>query len=411
MRMDKDPFQQGFESLEDLAETINDVLGCPVTIEDAHHRLVAYSSHDPHTDTARIATIVSRQVPKKVMEGLRREGAIQRLAESREPVRIAAIREIGLDNRVAIAIRKNADILGYIWAVEADKWLDDKGMQQLKKAAQAAGTKLIQLHLQRRKEEEGLQDFFWQLLMGQFQSETQIRERAEKLGAALPSAFYVLAVQFSSEMTERRAQQIRDMNEASGHLRIVCHVVDHDQLILLAAPKFLNRDAQEDARPIEYFMNMIKNRFGSTLVAGGSGSRCDKYMLTDNSYKEALTLLQIQKQFPDETGQLYQYADLGYYRFLPLLLEESRKNNVKNACLKRLREYDSKHNANLLQTLEVFLGQDSNAKDAADILHIHINTMNYRLKRISEIGDIDLTNMDQKVTLYLDLKTERLSGH
>jgi DNA-binding PucR family transcriptional regulator len=61
--------------------------------------------------------------------------------------------------------------------------------------------------------------------------------------------------------------------------------------------------------------------------------------------------------------------------------------------------------------LEVFLNNDSNAKDAAEVLHVHTNTMNYRLKRISEIGEINLTNMDQKVTLYLDLKTERLSDN
>lgn len=36
-----------------------------------------------------------------------------------------------------------------------------------------------------------------------------------------------------------------------------------------------------------------------------------------------------------------------------------------------------------------------------------MNTLNYRLKRISEVGGIDLTDMDQKVTLYLDIKAEK----
>jgi len=62
----------------------------------------------------------------------------------------------------------------------------------------------------------------------------------------------------------------------------------------------------------------------------------------------------------------------------------------------------------LLHTLEVFLYNDSNVKAAADLLHVHINTLTYRLKRIAEIGGIDLNNMDQKVTLYLDLKAEKM---
>lgn len=37
-------------------------------------------------------------------------------------------------------------------------------------------------------------------------------------------------------------------------------------------------------------------------------------------------------------------------------------------------------------------------------------TLIYRLKRIGEIGGIDLADMEQKVTLYLDFKTEKFGG-
>jgi DNA-binding PucR family transcriptional regulator len=88
MHVEEDPFEKSFDSLETLAETINEVLGCPVTIEDANHRLIAYSSHDPQMDTARIATIVGRRVPEKVISGLWRDGVIQRIVDIQDPVRI-----------------------------------------------------------------------------------------------------------------------------------------------------------------------------------------------------------------------------------------------------------------------------------------------------------------------------------
>ncbi|AJY74398.1 PucR family transcriptional regulator [Paenibacillus beijingensis] len=408
MAVEQNPFEGSFDSIEALAEAINDVLGCPVTIEDVNHRLIAYSSHDPHMDTARIATIVGRRVPEKVIGGLWRDGVIQRLAESDDPVRVPAIREIGLNDRVAVAIRKNTELLGYIWVVEDENHLDEQQLQQLKKAAQAARAKLIQHHQQRRKEEEGHKDFFWQLLMGHLQSETAIEEKAAKLGVALPSSFHILILQFASEISDKTVCQIRNLAAAAQHLKPVFHAIDRNQFILLSTPRFRHSSMRDFTNALAGFLRQMNDQFGSALLHGGSGSLYEDYTKVEKSYQEALTVLRIKTQFPGETSRLHYYPDLGYYRFLPLILEEKEKRGYRNICLEKLREYDREHNGDLLRTLEVFLGCDSNSKLAADALHVHTNTMNYRLKRISEIGDIDLTDMDQKVTLYLDLKTERL---
>jgi DNA-binding PucR family transcriptional regulator len=55
----------------------------------------------------------------------------------------------------------------------------------------------------------------------------------------------------------------------------------------------------------------------------------------------------------------------------------------------------------------VFLNKDSNVHEAANALNVHTNTLNYRLKRISEIGEVNLRDPNQKITLYLDLKLEK----
>jgi DNA-binding PucR family transcriptional regulator len=75
--------------------------------------------------------------------------------------------------------------------------------------------------------------------------------------------------------------------------------------------------------------------------------------------------------------------------------------------LKRLHDYDEKHNTNLIETLEVFLNKDNNINDAAKELNVHANTLNYRLKRITEIGEVNFKDPNQKMILYLDLKLEK----
>lgn len=99
-----DPFKYSLDRLEDVADQISDVLNCPITIEDTHHRLLAYSTHNDFTDPARTSTIISRRVPEKVINRLWKDGIIPTLLKTDEPLRVPQIAEVGLSSRVAISI-------------------------------------------------------------------------------------------------------------------------------------------------------------------------------------------------------------------------------------------------------------------------------------------------------------------
>ncbi|MDF9763121.1 DNA-binding PucR family transcriptional regulator [Peribacillus simplex] len=63
----RDIFKDLYGDMMEFADRISSVLGCPITIEDGNHRLLAYSTHDDTTDQARIMTIIGRRVPEKVI--------------------------------------------------------------------------------------------------------------------------------------------------------------------------------------------------------------------------------------------------------------------------------------------------------------------------------------------------------
>ena len=127
----KNPFKKSFFDLKELVDSIHENLLCPVTIEDTNHRLHAYSSHEDDTDAARIGTIISQRVPEKVINRLWKEGIIPKLMQSDAALRIPHIEDIGLRDRVAIAIRKNNEILGYIWVVEGPRKLTNEQLDLL----------------------------------------------------------------------------------------------------------------------------------------------------------------------------------------------------------------------------------------------------------------------------------------
>ncbi|WP_426454346.1 PucR family transcriptional regulator [Paenibacillus sp. S-38] len=400
-------YQRSFDSLEELADAVSEVLRCPVTIEDASFRLLAYSSHTPGTDPARIATIISRRVPDHVLAYLWKEGILTRLMESDDPVRIPGMAEIGLGPRVAVSIRQNGTVLGHIWVIEESRSLTEEDLEQLLRGVGAARTKLLKQQTQRRREQESLQDFFWQLLTGHLRSHAAAAEKAARLQVALPPSFAAAILQFERELPEKLSGEIPYLLSAAGRTRFPLFVLHRHQLIVLAECRDTHA-LREPQEALAQLGRLLQERSPLGPYIAGGGLVYDDYSLLEQSYREAQTVLGLRSRFPQETSHMVFYRDLGFYRWLPLFDEHNGAARYKNPSLEKLRAYDREHHGSLLETLEAYLSCDSNLKEAAERLHIHANSLAYRLKRIAEIGGIDLGSMDQKVTLYLDLKTEKL---
>ncbi|WP_078414469.1 PucR family transcriptional regulator [Priestia abyssalis] len=405
--MKNDPFKANFDSLEEFADVVSEVLHCPITIEDANHRLLAYSTHDERTDSARIATIIGRRVPEKVINNLWKEGVIPSLLSSREPIRVKSMDDIGLGDRVAVSIWKKEEILGFIWALEIDKSLNEQDLSLLMKAAETAKNKLLQLQNRKHKKEERFQEFFWKLLTGHIHSNEEIKDNFHLLQIQPPSLFAVAAFQFQEDITTEEEKQISYLLTTNQRLKIMLHTVDHHQLILLISLDKVEQPLRELTQFVEAFVHKMEERFGVEAIKPSFSGVYSDYQKIEKAYREALTVLSMKEKFPSEVNEIHSYQNLGVYQFIDVLLEKRTKEGYENHALMKLQEYDQKHNSDLIETLEVFLNKDNNVNEAARALNVHTNTLNYRLKRISEIGEINLKDPNQKMTLYLDLKIEK----
>ena len=58
----------------------------------------------------------------------------------------------------------------------------------------------------------------------------------------------------------------------------------------------------------------------------------------------------------------------------------------------RIYEHDQKHGSDLIQTLYVYLLENKSLIRASERLHVHRNTMVYRLAKINEIADLDMND-------------------
>ena len=104
---------------------------------------------------------------------------------------------------------------------------------------------------------------------------------------------------------------------------------------------------------------------------------------------------------PDMQGPVYFYKDQGIYTLLSHVDETRVLDEYVEKQLGKLLRYDEINTGNLCETLENYLAHNCNAKKTAETMFLHRNTMNYRLKKISELLSCDFEDMDKCLALKL----------
>lgn len=107
-------------------------------------------------------------------------------------------------------------------------------------------------------------------------------------------------------------------------------------------------------------------------------------------------------------GTFTAFSDLGVYRLLLELRGSSELQSFYHQTLAALTEHDRVSGGELLHTLEGYFAALGNLHQAADLLHIHRNTLIYRLRRISEISGLNLKRPEDVLALQIALKAHRV---
>lgn len=83
---------------------------------------------------------------------------------------------------------------------------------------------------------------------------------------------------------------------------------------------------------------------------------------------------------------------------------EDIRTAYRDRLLGPLRAYDAKHRSDLEATLETFLACSTSWTRCAEAMHVHVNTLRYRITRIEELTGRDLGDLETQVDLFLALR-------
>jgi DNA-binding PucR family transcriptional regulator len=144
---------------------------------------------------------------------------------------------------------------------------------------------------------------------------------------------------------------------------------------------------------------------GDQALAAGLGRLCHRIDDYATSYTEAALGLDIACRRP-RPGELLSPDDLGLYGILAHGSARGSLESIVDNTLGPLIAADDKGGSEYVKTLEAFLASDRHLERTAAALHIHVNTVRYRLGKIQDDLGVDLHDVDTRFLIELALRVQ-----
>lgn len=109
-------------------------------------------------------------------------------------------------------------------------------------------------------------------------------------------------------------------------------------------------------------------------------------------------------------GNVMHYDSLDTVKLLYPLKEDKQVLEHYSNTIKKIAEYDTKNGCELLNTLEAYFQYNMNKKEVAEKMHIHIETLRYRLNKIESITGYSLGTSEGIFILQMNFKLHKMIG-
>lgn len=122
--------------------------------------------------------------------------------------------------------------------------------------------------------------------------------------------------------------------------------------------------------------------------------------------KQALDMLHMCKR----NAQSRMYEEMGIYQLLFLIKNDNMLERIMEEQIGSLQVYDQKNDTQFLKTLDIYLQEDCNIAKTTERLYVHRNTVKYRMKRIQDLLERDLHDVNVQFNLRLAFKIRKFLG-
>jgi DNA-binding PucR family transcriptional regulator len=396
-----DPLSDSGTDLFGLAQSIADRTHGMVSIEDAESHVLAYSASNDEADELRRLSILGRAGPPAHLEWIGQWGIFDALRASSAAVRVAERPELGLRPRLAIGVHPPAiddrhapGFTGTIWVQQGSRPLADDAEEVLRGAAVLAARIMSRLaaapstHAVRVHQVLGL-------ATSDTGSADDVTAIAREL--AIPVDGRAALVGFDSPSRHSRLADVLALSASA--FRGDAQVGSNGSRIYVLFPQTGKPAAVTSW--IRGTICSLRAELGIDLRAVIAAPVAG-LAATAAARAEVDRVLDSAERHPVAIGQVTSLAEAR----TTVLLDEivtlvSGNSRLIDPRVRELREQDPA----LADTLRVYLDSFGDVADAAEQLHVHPNTVRYRVRRIEKLLATSLDDPDVRLLLSLGLRT------
>jgi DNA-binding PucR family transcriptional regulator len=385
-----------------LAQSIADRTRGMISIEDAQSHVLAYSASNDEADELRRLSILGRAGPPEHLEWISQWGIFDALRGGREVVRVAERPELGLRPRLAVGIHREPDgrripnFIGTIWLQQGSRALADDAEEVLRGAAVLAARIMTRLaaapssHALRVNE-----------LLGLAGEDVDVTAVARDLDIAIDGRAALIGFQCDDKPVPGHAIAL-----SATAFRSDAQVATLDDRVYVLFPQ--TGAASAVASWVRGAVSGLDRELGVQLRAviagpinglvGAAGARADVDRVFDSAGRHP--------------GAIRRVTSTDEARTTVVLDEIVRliaaRGGLLDPRLAVLSDYDARHDGSLVETLRVYLDCFGDVAAAGAALHVHPNTVRYRIRRIEHVLGTSLGDPDDRLVLALGLRaTER----
>lgn len=154
----------------------------------------------------------------------------------------------------------------------------------------------------------------------------------------------------------------------------------------------------------QHFCNELKKEETAVFCVGNQAEelrQLHKSYETANQMAEVSALGGIPGEEVYGRHKMIVYKNAGIFRILFALKDEEVMQEYVRDTVQPLLEYDALHHTDLAGVLQCYLRHDGSLQDTANELIVHRNTVNYKINKASEILEMDLTRLENRLEVML----------
>ena len=396
----------GEHDLYGLAQTVATMTGGLVTIEDERAQMLAYSASDGLADELRMLSILGREGPADYLRRLREWGVYDRLRRERGAVEVPADDELGWRRRLAVDIRAFADApgalvepsLGTIWLQEGSRELDPDAAAVLEGAAVLAA-RLIE-RSRSAPTQEALQIH---RLLGLRGGGVDVPSLAAAL--SLPSSGPATVVGISAE-TKPDGTWPGVIQDVAAAVRLHASAYARESLVTTTEQRIYVLIPRARAAGLSAWvasmLDRLSRRAGLTLRAAVAAPVAS---LADLGSARAEVDRVLDRAGTDQVSTL---ADSRTSVLLGEIVDlVAEQEQLRDPRLQTLVEDDEARGGALVVSLERYLDRFGDVRAAAADLHVHPNTLRYRIRRAEHVLGMRLDDPEDRLLLQIQLHCRR----